>query len=226
MHKTMSYCWLLTHVALFLAVLLIHWVIREPFNSKPCCFFSFYAPFIPRKFHFSAVLPVSVSCKCVRRQRAGGHTQPHQIRGQPARLPAITSDLRSSSHFSHSLHLSNPRLPSSSPLFLPFISLALPANAKPHPLLPSSTKKKHFSSFLFTILGEICNVRNPRKMQRKSQMGMNGSGEMKKHLSSHSPRLVSVSYYGDGFPLPPLIEHRVHKLKDVRRAKLDRGART
>lgn len=57
----------------------------------------FYTPFIPSKFYFSAALPVSVSCKCAKRQQAGGHTQPHQIRGQPARPPAITSDLRSSS---------------------------------------------------------------------------------------------------------------------------------
>lgn len=43
------------------------------------------------------------------------------------------------------------------------------------------------------------------------------------HFCPHSPRLVPAPHYGRWFPLPTLIKHRVHKLKDVRRTKLERG---
>lgn len=43
------------------------------------------------------------------------------------------------------------------------------------------------------------------------------------HFCPHSPRLVPAPHYGSCFPLPTLIEHRVHKLKDMRRTELERG---
>lgn len=41
-----------------------------------------------------------------------------------------------------------------------------------------------------------------------------------------SPRLVSAPHHGSRFLLSPLVIHRVHKLKDVRGAKLEGGAWT
>lgn len=133
-------CQLLTH--LFLAASVFHRVIKGPFNSNTKALFC--PSLIPNQLthtSFSSYLVCShflSPVKCVKRRRAGGHTQHHvdQIRGQHAchnpRPPLFLS--------SHFLILSvrpTPKLPSS-PFSFPS-SLALPANSKPHPLLPSST---------------------------------------------------------------------------------------
>ena len=43
---------------------------------------------------------------------------------------------------------------------------------------------------------------------------------------SPSPGLVSAPHHGGRFPLPSLVEHRVHELEDVRRTELEGRTRT
>lgn len=140
-HTTVVYL----HTSLLcLAVLVIHWVIRGPFKSKTPRFILHW-PTISFLFCSAPCLsPVSVW------SNSEWEATPSTIRLKGS-LPAITPGPQLFlSYFLHSLHLPNPSLPSS-PFSFPS-SLALPANPKPHLLLPSSTKHTSLLLFLFTNL--------------------------------------------------------------------------
>lgn len=91
-------CWLLTHLPLsVLAVLVIHRVIKEPFNSnsKPL-FLALHSSLTSSSYLVCSLFVSPVSVWNDSEQEATPNTMLIRLEGS---LPAITLDLRSSSHF-------------------------------------------------------------------------------------------------------------------------------
>lgn len=146
-------------------------------------------------------------------KRAGDHTLRVGLKG---RQPATTSKLLHSCSpliSPDSLHLPNPILYS----LLPFLHLSF---GLPTPNLILSLSSTTTHSFQTQFRKNV--LKKWRGRRKKKRVEIRKWGKLK-HLLP--PRLVSAPHHGSSwFLLSPLVIHRVHKLKDVRRTKLEGGA--
>lgn len=169
---------------------------------------------------------ISSSACSVFSWRVGASRRPHPTpsveRAACLPWPQSSSTLALLSFSPHSLHLPNPILYS----FLPFLHLSF---CLPTPNLTLSLSSTITYSFHEHIFGNMCWQIAEEEVERKRKMER---VEMRKYKALplnetwRSPRLVSAPHHGSGFLLAPLVIHRVHKLKDVCRTKLECGAWT